>query len=307
MVLRPADPDDRKPRTGATARPDATEPAWDDLRIFLCVVAHGSLNAAAKALGQSQATIGRRVRSLEEALGVDLFQRGPNCLVLTEAGRAVLEAASPMAEAARAVPRAAAAYRPDPTAPVRVTATSSITMFLSGHATMLARAAAGAEVAFIPTRRKLDLASGEADIALRMRKLPEDERLIARRIGRVAITMYDRAGHPSVAVIAHPDDPNLSRQADFVASFSAGRTISARIGDMPIRYQAARGGLGAACLPCWLGDGDPALVRLSDPPLALVEDVYLVTHRRRRPAVAAVATALAELFRAHAKALAGHI
>ena len=41
-----------------------TEPSWDDLRIFLAVVAHGSMNSAAKALGQSQPTIARRIKVL---------------------------------------------------------------------------------------------------------------------------------------------------------------------------------------------------------------------------------------------------
>ena len=72
--------------------PFPTEPSWDDLRIFLAVVAHGSMNGAGRALGQSQPTIARRIKALEEALGVALFLRGPNNLGLTEAGRAVLEA-----------------------------------------------------------------------------------------------------------------------------------------------------------------------------------------------------------------------
>src|SRR4051794_23379519 len=96
-----------------------TEPSWDDIRIFLAVVAHGSMNRAAKALGQSQPTIARRIKALEETLGLDLFQRGPNNLEMTEAGQAILEAASPMGEAASVVSRTAAAYRPDPDAPVR--------------------------------------------------------------------------------------------------------------------------------------------------------------------------------------------
>ena len=92
--------------------PALAEPSWDDLRIFLAVVAHGSMISAAKALGQSQPTIARRIKVLEETLGLSLFQRGPNNLELTEAGQAVLEAASPMGEAAAIVSRTAAAYRP---------------------------------------------------------------------------------------------------------------------------------------------------------------------------------------------------
>jgi DNA-binding transcriptional LysR family regulator len=282
-------------------------PSWDDLRIFLAVVAHGSLNAAAKALRQSQPTIARRLRALEEALGVALVLRGPNSLSLTEAGRAVLEAASPMAEAAAAVPRTAAAYRTDPHAPVRITATASVTMFLSQHAPALPRAASPAEVAFLPTRRRLDLAAGEADIALRMGRLPEAPELVVRRIGTVAFGIYAHREAPPDAVIAPPEDASLSRQAALVAAFAKGRTVVARIGDMPTRHQATRARLGAACLPCWLGDADPDLVRLAGPPEGFSDDVFLIQHRadRRRRDVARVADALADLFRREAAALAG--
>src|SRR5919112_6649053 len=144
-------------------RTTSTEPSWDDLRIFLAVVAHGSMNSAAKALGQSQPTVARRIKVLEETVGLSLFQRGPNNLELTEAGQAVLEAAAPMGEAAAIVSRTAAAYRPDPDAPVRITATASVTLFLSLHSAQLHQAAAPVEIAYTPTRRRLDLASGEAD------------------------------------------------------------------------------------------------------------------------------------------------
>jgi DNA-binding transcriptional LysR family regulator len=179
-----------------------SEPPWDDVRVFLAVVAHGSLNAAARALGLSQPTIARRMRALEDVLGVPLVHRGPNQVTLTEAGRSVLEAASPMAEAAAAVARCAAAYRPDPHAPIRITATASVTMFLSRHAPVLALSASPAQVAFLPTRRRLDLAAGEADIALRMRRLPDSGDLVGRRVGRIAFAIYRHRDDTSDAVIA---------------------------------------------------------------------------------------------------------
>lgn len=298
MAYRSLDP--------AAAGPAAPEPSWDDLRIFLAVVAYGSMNGAGRALGQSQPTIARRMRALEEGLGVSLFRRTPNRIALTEAGRAVLEAASPMAEAAGAVPKIAAAHRPDPSAPVRITATMSATLFLSRHAADLARATQPTEIAYLPTRRRLDLATGEADIALRMRTLPDEEDLVARKLGRMAFAIYARSSDPA-AIIVPPEDPNLSRQAALIARFAEGRTVAARIGDLAIRYQAARTGLGAAVLPCWLGDTDPDLVRVLAPPEEMIEDVFLVMHRRsrdRRP-VTAVAGVLADLFKREKRVLLG--
>jgi DNA-binding transcriptional LysR family regulator len=264
------------------------------------------MNRAAAVLGQSQPTVARRVRALEDALGVALFRRDPNRLELSDAGRAVLEAASPMAEAAGAVPKVAAAYLPNASAPVRVTATMSATLFLSRHAAQLAERTRPAEIAYVPTRRRLDLATGEADIALRMRRLPDGEDLVARKLGLIAFAVYASSPEPD-AVILPPEDPNLSRQAALIARFAEGRPVAARIGDLPIRHQAAKTGLGAAVLPCWLGDADPDLVRVLEPPDDMTEDVFLVVHRRsrKRAPVATVASALVDLFRKEKDALAG--
>lgn len=45
------------------------------LRVFLAVYEHGSLTAAAEALGYAQPSISEQVRSLERTLGVQLFRR----------------------------------------------------------------------------------------------------------------------------------------------------------------------------------------------------------------------------------------
>jgi len=46
---------------------------WDDLRFFLAVARHGSHSAAARALGVTQPTIGRRMAAFERQLGTKLF------------------------------------------------------------------------------------------------------------------------------------------------------------------------------------------------------------------------------------------
>ncbi|WP_366500738.1 helix-turn-helix domain-containing protein, partial [Arcanobacterium phocae] len=48
---------------------------WSDLRVFLAIARAGSLGGASRRLGQSQPTMGRRLRALEEAVGTKLFQR----------------------------------------------------------------------------------------------------------------------------------------------------------------------------------------------------------------------------------------
>ncbi len=65
---------------------------WDDVRIFLAVAKAGSLAAGARRLRLSQATVWRRMRALDEALGTSLFERRPTGYVLTARGTTFLRA-----------------------------------------------------------------------------------------------------------------------------------------------------------------------------------------------------------------------
>jgi DNA-binding transcriptional LysR family regulator len=58
---------------------------------FNLVAAHGGFGKASRASGQAKATLSRRVRGLEESLGVRLIERGSRTLRLTDEG-AVLHA-----------------------------------------------------------------------------------------------------------------------------------------------------------------------------------------------------------------------
>src|SRR3954469_25114639 len=53
----------------------SAEPDWALWRSFAAVVADGSLSAAARHIGYSQPTLGRHIETLEQQLGVTLFDR----------------------------------------------------------------------------------------------------------------------------------------------------------------------------------------------------------------------------------------
>jgi len=80
---------------------------WSDLRIFLAVARGGTLGAAGRELGQTQPTMGRRIRALEAALGQTLFQRTSEGFLLTNEGAAVLAHAERMESEALGIARAA--------------------------------------------------------------------------------------------------------------------------------------------------------------------------------------------------------
>lgn len=59
------------------------------LHVFASVVKHMSVSLAAEELFITQPAVSQQIRGLEEQLGVKLFERTPNGLLLTEAGEAI--------------------------------------------------------------------------------------------------------------------------------------------------------------------------------------------------------------------------
>ena len=201
---------------------------------------------------------------------------------------------------------------------MRVTATGSVSLFLAAHAKHLAELAAaeGVAVSVLTTRATLDVVGGEAEVALRMRRLPKDGPLTGRRLGRVAFAVYAAralawAGDDwrGLDVVGLPETARVRSQSRWLEDTAerCGAVVRLRFGEVALRHRAVREGAGASLLPCFLGDADPALVRLLDPPPELVEDVHLLLHERDRRTrrVRVVADALCQVSRDEVDALCG--
>ncbi|MBE1283363.1 MAG: LysR family transcriptional regulator [Rhodobacteraceae bacterium] len=65
------------------------------LEVFTAIARHGSLRAAAEALGLKPSTVSHQLKSLEEQLDTALFIRTTRSVTLTEAGRALIRGAGP--------------------------------------------------------------------------------------------------------------------------------------------------------------------------------------------------------------------
>lgn len=68
------------------------------LEVFTAIANHGSLRAAAQALGTKPSTVSHQLKNLEDRIGTALFIRTTRSINLTEAGRALLRGTSPAFE-----------------------------------------------------------------------------------------------------------------------------------------------------------------------------------------------------------------
>lgn len=263
--------------------------SWDDLQVFLAVARHGTLGAAARALGQTQPTMGRRLRALEAALGHPLFQRTTDGLVLTDEGLAALPHAERMAEEAHGLRRALIGSEAGLEGLLRISCSDWFGVTLL--APVLAEYGAlhpGVTVELLTDPRLYSLARREADLAFRITPF-EDPEVISRRLMTIPYGVYARAGAPapgpdgagSALVLMDTAFGGMPDVGWITARLPRAR-VAARSNNREVQARLCALGLGLAVLPRPLGDATPDLepLDLGAPPPS--RDTWLGYHRDLR-------------------------
>lgn len=256
---------------------------WSDLKIFLAVARGGTLGAAARDLGQTQPTMGRRIRALEEALGTTLFKRTSEGFVLTDEGAAVLAHAERMEVEALGVARAASGQVGSLDGVLRVSSSD----WFGAHVLTRVVAALGVRhpavvVELITDARLLSLARREADLVFRI--TPFDEPDIAQRrlmtmpyaaYRAVGSAVVDRLVTMDVAFGGMPDVAWLQQRLP-------NARIAFRSNSREAQGRACAHAVGIAVLPCPLGDAIPGIERIDLGEAPPARDVWLGYHRDLR-------------------------
>ena len=278
---------------------------WDDLRFFLQLCRAGSRAGAARRLRVDETTVTRRLERLQRELGAPLIERAPGRIALTEVGEMVRASAEQMEEPALAAERRSA--DPQLSGRVRIAAPE----LLGQHFVLQALQAVRARhpriaLELVTGMQRLDVRRRETDIAVRTVR-PTEPSLVARRVARLGLATYMKRGERGTAapaVLAFVDGVKLPiRTVEERASLP----IALRTNAIATMLEAVRLGWGAADLPCFVADSEPALQRaFPDEPVQLL-DVWLVVHAQsqRTPRLRAVLDELARAFRKHRALLAG--
>ncbi len=233
--------------------------SWDEVRLFLAVAEEGSVSGAARRLRLSQPTLSRRLAALERAVGASLFRRSVSGAALTTSGERLLEPARRMAEWAGEVGRAAERSDQGPQGLVRVTAPPLVAYdFVAPFAAWLAGRHPGLRLEVLATAQYLDLARGEADLALRARAPRQPELTLVHTLElRHAVHVSKRLARrlprrprlqdlPWVAWAApYQDLPPNPQLAELMPGYQPAFTSD----QILVQRAAAEAGLGAIVLP----------------------------------------------------------
>lgn len=263
---------------------------WDDLRVFLAVAQAGSLRRAARLLRLGQPTVVRRLRQLEDALGARLFERTPDGHRLTSGGQDLLPLAQSMAEAATTIDRRRVALGDPAGGVVRVAAGEWASWFLAPRLADLAREHGDLTVELVETHNEPDLGRREADLFVR-HGLPLRGHLVRVGLGAMAAAIYGARRlveeQPSARTdarwrvcpwVAYDAPHEYFRTMAWLAERIGDRRPRIRASRFALQLQAIRAGAGLGILPCFVGDEDPGLVRLTAPVDELAADQWLLVH-----------------------------
>jgi DNA-binding transcriptional LysR family regulator len=254
---------------------------WSDLRHVAAVAEAGSVRRAGDLLGIHGATVARHVERLESQLGVKLFARTRGGMVPTELGQRALEVYRQVAQALEGLERELRAAGAALAGPVTLYVSEALA---AGWLIPRLRAFTDKYPEIQLTVRTIDslpaLAPGAAHAALALTAEPPGH-LVGRRLGTVAVCGYRARGAAgavrSTELLIGPPLPQFERVWQ-----ESGRAPQAQTAvhcpALLAQLEACRSGMGAAVLPCVLGDAFRGLERVSPSEPIAAGDVWLLSH-----------------------------
>lgn len=258
----------------------------DDLRLLVAIGAASSLTGAARRLRIDHSTAFRRLAAMERRLGVRFFERARDGYAPTPAGEMVIAAATRILDVLGELDRRLAGQDARPSGVVRVTTTDTLILPLAPMLAAFRAAHPAITLEIVVANSFFTLTRRDADIAVRP-AVDVPEGLVARRIAGVATALYASpgylAGRRDRPLVGHdwlaPDDSlaHLGSARWLRANIPSERIVASG-NSLLVLHAMARSGLGAAPLPCYLGDADPGLEQIGAPLPEMAASLWLITH-----------------------------
>jgi DNA-binding transcriptional LysR family regulator len=267
---------------------------WDDLRVFLALAKFASQRSAGKYLEIDQATVGRRIKALETALGSKLFDRTSDGLVLNGTGQILLRQAKQVEDQILEIEKSTSARDQTHQGIIRLAMPGAMAHYwLMPHLRTFFENYPGITIQFLNGPEIVNLWRREVDMAIRLVK-PTQKELFVRKICELKLAVYAAKNHLKILKKSHHKNPAPGSIQDvpFVglydyATTTEERELLAQLGPLnnvvcqtqawSSVYYAIKAGIGVGILPSFFGRSCRMIHEVKDLPSSHLQ-VWLVMH-----------------------------
>lgn len=265
--------------------------SWDEVRTAWQVARLGTVSGAAEVLGVHHATVIRHIDALERRLGAKLFQRHARGYTPTEAGRDLLKVADATADQFGQLAARIKGGGAEITGDLVVTALVGVSRALTLPLMQFQSAHPGVSVRLLTDSRLFRLEYGEAHVAIRAGRVPDDPDNVVQPFGTMRTALYAARSYAAAhGLPAGPQDfaahrfigvEGDSARAPFnrwMAEHVPATRIIWRVTEVAALDAALRAGVGIGFAPVQTAAEDPDLVEVMAPRPEWDAPLWLVTH-----------------------------
>ena len=263
---------------------------WDEIRTAYQVARLGTVSGAAEVLGVHHATVIRHIDALEARLGAKLFQRHARGYTATEAGQDLFSIAAQTDDQFTQLAGRIRGRGDEVTGELIVTTLDALSPLLMPSIGQFMRLHPDLRVRLISDQRLFRLEYGEAHVAIRAGKLPDQpdnvvQPLFAQTLRLMAAPAYvERFGRLTEENLADhrfvggTDDTARAPYFRWLNDRVPQQAIAIRVSSMQAARSATLSGIGIGFIADWDRDGTDHLIEMLPPLEDWTARVWLVTH-----------------------------
>ena len=286
---------------------------WSDFRIILALSRGGSIAGAARILGVDSSTASRRLAAAEEALGGCLVLRGGREFRFTSEGMIALQAAEAMEASILSAAAAIKSAKQSIEGVVRISCVGSVFHMLIPMFDGLREKYPKLRVEVNDADHIVNLAKGEADIAVRMLR-PTEPDLVVRNAFDFGWAVFasktyaERHDLPTRQeelcrhhLILYSQERLHHPGFRWMEQFYSEGGKATRVSNTSVALRSIQAGVGIGLLPLYEGGSELGLVRVF-PDVVHSQTAWLAYHESNRNTarLRVVVDAMIEFFASHA-------
>ena len=269
---------------------------WDSLRYFLEVARTQRVSAAARRLRVEHTTVARRIRALESALDILLFEKSRGSgFVLTDDGQRLLVHAEQMESTVLTARERLSGVGQRLSGHVRIGTTEGFGSYvLMPLAADFQRRYPHITLDLLPVPRFVSLSKREADLAITIER-PQRGPYVCSKLADYTLRLYGTheylAAHPPIRTtrdlaehtfIGYVEELLFSERLRYLEDLLPDSRVVLRSTSVIAQYHAALQGSSLAILPCFIAAQDPRLRPVLENEVAVTRSFWMYCHEDLR-------------------------